>query len=185
VARAIILYPPDHGLALARVMRVIDVIVGRPDIRDDEVVALLVGEGVGRVDAELLIRFVPSALSYPVLKRLGVTSGFSFYIVRSVKGRVVHMPLANEHYFMAALAWAEGVFAQEPATRQINLDQFHAVAGRSGEMECANKLLGSHGPDGLRGATVGPAVLFGITADEIAASRRGDNRGRPWWRFWG
>jgi hypothetical protein len=119
VARAIILYPPDQGLALARVMRVIDIIVGRPDTRDDEVVTLLVGEGVDRVDAELLIRLVPCALSYPVLERLGVTSGFSFYIVRTVTGRVVHMPLASEHYFTAALAWAEGLFAQEPAARVI------------------------------------------------------------------
>jgi hypothetical protein len=114
-----------------------------------------------------------------------VTSGFNFYIVRTVSGRVVHMPLASEHYFTAALAWAEGLFAQEPADRPISLEAFHAVAGRSAEMDCVNNMLASHGPDGSRGATLGPPVLGGITAEEIASSRRGESGGRPWWRFWG
>ena len=61
-------YPPDHGLALARVLRVIEIITARPEVTDAEVVSQLVAESVGRVDAELLIRFVPSALSWPVLK---------------------------------------------------------------------------------------------------------------------
>lgn len=178
-------FPPDHGLALARVLRVVEIITGQPDIADNEVVALLVAEGVGRVDAELLVRFVPSALSQPVLKRLGIVFSFDFYIARTKAGRVVHFPLAAEHYFTAALAWAEELLAQEPAARPITLEAYNAVAGRSPEMDGINKLLEHSGPEGVRGAVVGPLALGGVTAEEITASRPGGGRGRPWWRFWG
>ena len=184
MTRAITPHPPDHGLALARVLRVVEIIVAQPDIADNEVVARLVAEGVDRVDAELLVRFVPSALSWPLLKRLGATSGFDFYIARTRAGRAVHLPLAAEHYFTAALAWAEGVLGQEPAARPITLEAFHAVAGRSPEMDCANQWLERGGPDGLWECVVGPLGLGGITAEEIAASRPGGGRRRPWWRFW-
>jgi hypothetical protein len=171
-------------VALARVLRVVDLITSRPDIPDDEVVAALVGEGVGRVDAQLLVRLVPCALAYPMLRRLGVTKFPSFYVARSNSGRLVHLPLADEHYFSAALAWAEGLFAQAPADRPLSVDAWNAVAGRSAEMDCVNNMLASHGPDALRGAAVSPTVLCGIMAEEIAASRPGDGRARPWWRFW-
>src|SRR5262249_46017374 len=185
VARAITPPPRDHGLALARVLRVVAIIAARPDTADTEVVAQLVAEGVGRVDAELLVRFVPSALSQPLLKRLGVGFCFDFYVARTRAGRVVHLPLAAEHYFTAALAWAEGLLGQEPAARPITREAFHAVAGRSPEMDCANQLLERGGPEGVRGAVGGPLALGGVTAEEIAASRSGGGRGRPWWRVWG
>jgi hypothetical protein len=163
---------------------VVDLITGRPDIPDSEVVTALVGEGVGRVDAELLVRFVPCALSYPMLRRLGITSFPSFYVVRTSSGRVIHLPLVGEHYFSAALVWAEGLFAQAPADRPLSIEAWNAVAGRSAEMDCVNKMLASHGPEALRGATISPPVLGGITAEEIEASRQGDEQPRPWWRFW-
>jgi hypothetical protein len=177
-------YPPDHKLALACALRVVDLITARPDIRDDEVVTALVGEGVGQVDARLLVLFVPCALSYPVLRRLGVTSFPSLYIVRAKSGRIVHLPLASEHYFTAALDWAERLFAQDPADRPLSVEAWNAVAGRSAQMDCVNKMLASHGPEALRGATLSPMVMGGITAEEIAASRQADRRPRPWWRFW-
>jgi hypothetical protein len=183
VRRAATPYPPDHGLALARVLRVVDLITGRPDIRDDEVVTMLVGEGIGQMDARLLVLLVPCALSYPMLRGLGVSSFPSFYVVRARSGRVVHLPLAGEHYFTAALAWAEGLFAQDPADRPLSLDAWNAVAGRSAEMDCVNNMLASHGLEALRGATISPPVLGGITAEEIAASRPGEHQPRPWWRF--
>jgi hypothetical protein len=184
VARAANPYPPDHELALARVLRVVDLITARPDIRDDEVVSALVGDGVGQVDARLLVQLVPCAMSYPMLRRLGVTSFPSFYVVRARSGRVVHLPLAGEHYFTAALAWAEGLFALAPADRPLSVEAWNAVAGRSAEMDCVNNMLASHGPEALRGAAVSPTVLGGITAEEIAASHQERRQSRPWWRFW-
>jgi hypothetical protein len=175
-------YPPDHALALSRVLRVIDIITARPEIHDDEIVATLVGEGVDPVDARLLIYFVPSALTYPILKQMGVTTPFGFYIVRTAKGRVIHMPLADEHYFTAALEWAAKYFALDPAVRPLKQDAWYAVAGRSAEMASINNYLEQHGEAALRGATQSPLVLGGFTADDIASSRP---KKRPWWRFWG
>jgi hypothetical protein len=184
VTRAAAPYPPDHGLALARALRVVDLITGRPDIRDAEVEAALVGEGVGRVDARLLTLLVPSALSYPMLRQLGVTGFPGVYGVRKRSGRVVYLPLAGEHYFTAALAWAEGLFALPPADRPLGVEAWNAVAGRSAEMGCVNDTLAAHGPEALRGAALSPPVLSGLTAEEIAAGRQGGRRPRPWWRFW-
>jgi hypothetical protein len=184
MTRAAIPYPPDHDLALARALRVVDLITARPDIHYDEVVTALVGEGVGQVDARLLVRFVPCALSYPMLRRLGVTSFPSFYVVRARSRRVVHLPLAGEHYFTAALDWAERLFAQDPADRPLSVEAWNAVAGRSAEMDAVNNMLASHGAEALRGAAISPMVLAGITAEEIAASRSGGQAPRPWWRFW-
>lgn len=74
-------YPTSHELALERVMRVIDLIAARPDITDEDAVAALTAEGVGEVDAELLIRFVPCGLSFALLKLLGLTKFPSTYQV--------------------------------------------------------------------------------------------------------
>jgi hypothetical protein len=166
------------------VLRVVDLLTARPDIRDDEVVAALVAEGVGPVDARLLVLFVPCALAYPMLRRLGVTGFPGYYAVPSRSGRLVHLPLAGEHYFTAALTWAEGLFDQAPADRPLSLEAWNAVAGRSAEMDCVNNMLASHGEGALRGAVLSPIMLGGITAEEIAASRQGSRQPRPWWRFW-
>jgi len=184
LAKAVTPYPPDHGLALARVLRVVELITGRPDARDDEVEAALVGEGVEPVDARLLTLLVPSALAHPMLRQLGVTGLPGEYGVRTRSGRWAYLPLAGEHYFTAALAWAEGMFALPPADRPLSVEAWNAVAGRSAEMDCVNNMLATHGPEGLRGAVVSPPMLGGLTAEEIAAGRQTRQLPRPWWRFW-
>lgn len=181
MARAVAPHPPDHGLALARVLRVVNLLTGRPGMRDDEVEAALVADGVGPVDARLLTLLVPCALSYPVLRQLGVTGFPGVYGVRTRRGRWTYLPLAGEHYFTAALAWAGELFALAPADRPLDAGAWNAVAGRSAEMDCVNAVLRDQGPEGLRGATMSPPMLCGLTAEEIAASRPAV---RPWWRFW-
>ena len=84
-------------------MRVIDLIAAEPGIRDEEVVAASVRDGIGEIDAELLIRFVPCALSFALLKLMGVDTFPSTYQVLNTAGRWVELPLAAEHYFTAAL----------------------------------------------------------------------------------
>ena len=85
-----------------------DLLTCRPDISDDEVEAALVGEGVGTVDARLLTLFVPMALAYPMLRQLGIGGFPGVYGVRTQRGQWIYLSLAGEHYFTAALAWAEG-----------------------------------------------------------------------------
>ena len=180
-------YPSDHGLAHARVMRVFDLIAAHPDISDVEVVGQLVTEGINPVDAELLIRFVPSAMAYATLKRMGATCFFDIYMVRTESGRVKNLPLAKEHYFTAALAWAEQLLTTDPTARPVSLEAFNAVISRSSAMHlAANSSSGrAAARRALRGAAISPLVLHGITLEQIVASRREHRRTHPWWRFWG
>jgi hypothetical protein len=184
IARTIVTYPPDHTLALARALRVFDIIAARPDIPDEEVVARLIEEGVDPVDAELLVGFVPCAMSYPVVKRMGATDLPSHYMVRKQSGRTVLLPLEAEHYFTAALAWAEELLNMDLAARPVSLEAFSAVVHRSPVLDAAERLLESNGPDALHGAVSIPLVVCGITAEQIEASRRGHSRESRWWQFW-
>ena len=95
-------YPASHEDARERVMQVIDLIAANPAISDEELVGALVKADVGDVDAELLVRFVPVAMSFALLKLMGLNNFPSSYQVKNASGQWVEMPLANEHYFSAA-----------------------------------------------------------------------------------
>ncbi len=60
-------YPSTHEEAIGRVMRLIDLVAARPEIDDQDAVAALVQSGIGEIDGELLVRFVPCALSFTLL----------------------------------------------------------------------------------------------------------------------
>jgi hypothetical protein len=175
-------YPEDQELARTRVRRVIDIIAARLDISDAEVVAQLVAEGVGAVDAQLLVWFVPCAVSIPVLKQMGLATFQYAYLVKTASGRVILRPLEPERYFTSALEWVDRLLALAPEARPLSLDAFWALVRRSPLFDAAERLKASSGPEALRGAAAGPLVL-GITAEQIAASRPEPER--PWWRFWG
>ena len=164
-------YPASHEEALASVMRVIDLIAARPDITDEEVVGILVGNGISEVDAELLIRFVPCALSFALLKLLGISNFPSTYQVQNSVGQWVELPLAAEHYFSAALGVGYDVTTQG-YTERVSQEVFQAVTARSAEMQVVNQYFESGGSrEGLAGSTLGPPTLIGVTAEQIAATR--------------
>ncbi|MDW8244653.1 MAG: hypothetical protein RMJ88_15710 [Thermogemmata sp.] len=177
-------YPPDHALALARVLHVFNIIAARPEISDEEIIGMLVEEGIEPVDAVLLVCFVPCAMSYSVVKRMGATNLPTHYMVRNQSGRTVLLPLEAEHYFTAALAWAEEILAMPRERRPVSLEAFNAVVHRSAVLNAAERFLESYGPDALQGAVSSPLVVCGITAELIKASRRRSDRERPWWQFW-
>jgi hypothetical protein len=166
-------------------MRVIDLIAARPDISDEEAIAALVREGIGEVDAELLIRFVPCALSFTLLKFMGLSKFPSTYQVQNSAGRWVEFPLAAEHYFSAALGVGYDVTTRG-YTERINKEVFQVVTLRSAEMNAVNQYLESGGTrEGLAGGTLGPPTFIGVTAEQIAASRQpADAGGKLWWEFW-
>ena len=164
-------YPVSHEEALARVMRVIDLIAARPDITDDEAVAALMRDGIGEVDAELLIRFVPCALSFALLKRMGLSKFPSTYQVQNSAGQWVELPLAAEHYFSAALGVGHDVTTRG-YTERVSRAVFQAITLRSAEMHAVNQYFESGGTrEGLASSTLGPPTLIGVTADQIAACR--------------
>jgi hypothetical protein len=165
-------YPASHGDALERVMRVIDLIAARPDISDEEAVADLVRVGIGVVDAELLIRFVPCALSFAFLKLMGLSKFPNTFQVQDGAGQWVQMPLAAEHYFSAALSVGDEV-TTHGYTERVSKEAFQAVTMRSAEMDAVNQYFASGGTrEGLAVSTLGPPTLLGVTAEQIAVSRR-------------
>lgn len=164
-------YPASHEEALSRVMQVVDLIAAQPDISDADAVAALVHEGVGEVDAELLVRFVPCGMSFALLKLLGVTKFPSTFQVQDGSGGWVELPLAAEHYFCTALAIGyDGT--NRGYTDRITKEVFTAVTIRSAEMNAVNNYFESGGTrEGLAESTLGPPTFIGITKEQITASR--------------
>jgi hypothetical protein len=164
-------YPPSHTEAFERVMRVIDLIAARPDISDEDAVTDLVRDGIGEVDAELLIRFVPCALSFALLKLMGLSNFPSTYQVQNSAGQWVELPLGAEHYFSAALGVGYDVTTRG-YTERVSKAAFQTVTMRSAEMNAVNQYFESGGTrKGLAGSTLGPPSFLGVTAEQIAASR--------------
>jgi len=165
-------YPASHDVALERVMRVIDLIGARPDITDEDAVALLVRDGIGDVDAELLVRFVPIGLAFALLKLMGLSKFPSIFQVQDSGGKWVELPLAAEHYFSVALSVGYDVTTMG-YTERISKATFQAVSMRSAEMNAVNNYFDSGGTrEGLAGSTLGPPTFIGIKAEQIAASRK-------------
>jgi len=165
-------YPASHGEALDRVMRVIDLIAARPEISDEEAVSALMRDGIGEVDAELLIRFVPSALSFALLNFMGLSKFPSTFQVQDGAGRWVELPLAVEHYFSSALGVGCDVTTRG-YTERISKAAFQAVTMRSAEMNAVSNYFEAGGTrEGLAGSTLGPPTIIGVTAEQIVASRQ-------------
>ncbi|HEV3235599.1 MAG TPA: hypothetical protein VGZ25_01340 [Gemmataceae bacterium] len=152
-------------------MRVIDLISARHDIADDEIVAALVETGVGGLDAELLVRFVPCALTFALLKLMGLNNFPSTYGVFNASGVQVELPLAKEHYFTTALSVGYEV-TTHGYTPQISKETFQAVIQRSAEMNALNKFFeAGHTIEELKRSSIAAPILIGLTAERIAASR--------------
>jgi hypothetical protein len=185
MASTIVLYPPDPTLALTRALRVFDIIAARPDVSNEELVAQLMNEGIDRVDAHLLVAFVPTAMSYPVVKNMGATHLPDYYMVpkRRQSRRTVLLPLKAERYFLAALGWATELLEMVPAIRPVTLEAFNAVVVRSPVLDAATKMMESGGGDALRGSVFSPLVVSYVTAEEIELSRRAFRPKRRWWQF--
>lgn len=165
-------YPVSHDLALQRVMQVIDLIGAHPDITDEDAIASLLRDGIGDVDAELLIRFVPCGLAFALLKLMGLNKFPSTYKVQDRSGHWVELPLAAENYFSVALSVGYDV-TTEGYTERISKEKFQAVSMRSAEMKAVNKYFESGGTlEKPAGGTLGPPTFIGIKAEQIAASRK-------------
>lgn len=166
-----IVYPASHEVAYERVMRVIDLISVHPDISDEEAVATLMRDGIGDVDAELLIRFVPCGLSFALLKLMGLSKFPSTYQVRNIAEEWVELPLAAEHYFSVALSIGYDVTTRG-YTERVNKATFQAVTLRSAEMSAVNQYFKAGGTrEGLADSTLGPPTFIGLTVEQIAAGR--------------
>jgi hypothetical protein len=166
-----VMFPPDHAVASERVLKFVDVVAANHDVSDDQIVAALIQQDVPKLDSELLVRFVPMAFTWRVLREMGVTSFPSSFIVFDQRERPVEMPIAREHYFASALDIADGVVSRGFSDR-ITRQAFEAIITRSAEMDSANKVLAAG--KGLAGSKIMPPALLGLSAEEITAARPGE-----------
>ena len=161
-------YPASHELAMQRVLLTVKGFHETPDIDDETLVAQLCDADIPKVDAELLVLFVPMAFSFAILRRMGVTSFPNTYLVSNRHDKPVEMPIAREHYFSTALQVAFST-TEHGYNDTVTREGFEAIVSRSAEMNAANKLLDKGGD--LAGSTVGPTFIMSVTAEEIADSR--------------
>jgi len=153
-------------------MRVIDLLGAQPQLSDEDAVAALMRGGVGEVDAELLVRFVPCGLAFALLKLMGLTKFPSTYSVKNAAGQWVQLPLAAEHYFSAALGVGHDVTTRG-FTKRVSKSVFQAVALRSAEMDVLNQYFESGGTrEGLARGALSPPTFIGLSAEQIDAGRQ-------------
>jgi hypothetical protein len=161
----------SHNETLMRVVSVIDLIAARHDITDHEIIVALVESGVGELDAEVLVRFVPCAFAFALLKLMGLNSFPSTFRVYNAAGELVELPLALEHCFTAALSVGYEVITQG-YTPRISKETFQAVTQRSAEMDAVNKYFEAGNTlEELKGARIAAPILIGPTAEQLGARR--------------
>lgn len=152
----------DHACALAGVMDALPLLAD--DLDEDDVAAALQQQGYSRRDAEKLTMFVPSAFSWVVLKRLGLKSLPNHFTAYDEDDNAVKIPVAGQHYFTAALTLAYDTFENGWSTA-VPRHTFECVAGRSSEMNAANKVLDKEGS--LERAEINTVELFRLSAEEL------------------
>jgi hypothetical protein len=151
----------DHSSALKGVIDAIGVLA--TNACEDEVVLLLQQKGYSRIEAEKLNVFVPSAFSWIVLKRLGVTSLPNHFVAKDACNNEVEIPISSQHYFTAALTLAYSTF-ENGWSNTVSRKTYEAVAARSAEMDIVNKVLDQGGS--VDGSTLSPLQLHRISAEE-------------------
>ena len=156
----------DHETATQGVLDTASAVAASPNITEGGLSALLRSKGYSPIQAEKLTTFVPSAFAWVLLHKMGASLP-NHYIALTKDGAEVSIPIAQEHYFTAALALAHHTF-QNGWSAALPRSTFEAVANRSAEMDAVNKLLNQG--ETVSGASVQPFRVFGFTAE---AAREG------------
>ena len=156
--------PIDHSSATRGVVDAISAMARNASISEDDLVELLQEKGYSRIDAEKLNAFVPSAFSWPVIKKLGLENLPSHFVAVSKDGAEVQIDISSQHYFTAALTLAISTL-ENGWSSTVPRKTYEIVAGRSAEMNATNKVLDEGGS--LEGATLSPLVLKRLSAEDL------------------
>jgi hypothetical protein len=160
------MYPADHRIAEQRIYQFVQVIAQSPEADDDTVVESLVKIGLPRIDAELLLAFIPSAFAWIVMQKMGLESFPSTFYLCDEKDVETEYLLSSQHYFSSALLIAEDIFSNG-YTPQISKALYQSIALRSAEMNATNSLLKAG--KSLKGAKLQPLRLYRIDAQQFSA----------------
>ncbi|MCE4057230.1 hypothetical protein [Pseudomonas sp. Au-Pse12] len=156
----------DHTRAHQGVLDTLELMAGHPEASEDEIVQQLQERGYSAIAAEKLNAFVPSALAWIVLKRLGVEHLPNHFIALDEAGEEVRIPVSSQHYFTAALTLAYNTF-ENGWSEVLPRATYKVVADRSAEMDAANKVLNAG--ESLQGTTLGALHLLRLSASEVLA----------------
>lgn len=151
----------DHANAHQGVLDTLGLMADHPEASENDIVQLLQARGYSAIAAEKLNAFVPSALAWIVLKRLGVKHLPNHFIALDEKGEEVRVPVAGQHYFTAALTLVYNTF-ENGWSEVLPRKTYEMVAGRSAEMAMANEAL--YAGESLQGATLEPVQLLRLDA---------------------
>ena len=127
-----------------------------------EIIERLKAKGYSEVHAEKLNVFVPSAFAWALLKRMGVSTFPNHYIALTHDRREKQLPLAQEHFFTAALQLAYQTLEQG-WTESLSRQTFETVLSRSAEMSAANQALNAD--ESLAGASLQALRVFRFSAE--------------------
>jgi hypothetical protein len=150
----------EHRLAVVAAVKTAQLIAQYPDASDEELIAKIKALGVSEVEAYKLCFFIPSAFTWALLKKMGLTSFPSTYIVEEVNGEETELPIAGEHYFTAALSIAVET-VENGWSEEMPRTCFEKVIGRSPEMGALNKFLAAG--HALSDAKLLPLRLYGMS----------------------
>jgi hypothetical protein len=154
--------PIGHSTALVGVLDAVRQMAELPAKSEPEVVERLKAMGYSEVHAEKLNAFVPSAFAWALLKRMGVSTFPNHYIALTRDGREKQLPLAQEHFFTAALRLAYQTL-EHGWTERLSRETFETVISRSAEMGAANQALNAN--ESLAGASLQALRVFRFTAE--------------------
>lgn len=160
----------DHQSAQRAVLETLHIIAAHPEADEDRIVELLQERGHSRIAAEKLNVFVPAALGWPVLKRLGVELCSGYFIAYDDNDEEVQIPVAGQHYFIAALQLAQRTLEQG-FSEELSLQAYERVIGRSAEINAVNKALAQDVR--VEGGSLGPLKLLRIRAGDLLADVAG------------
>jgi hypothetical protein len=153
----------------------VEILAGRPDAGDDDVVQALVAKGIPVLDAERLIAFVPSACGRAVLGAAGAEFSDEYIVQDFESGQEAQGRLVDEPVFAAAQAFIRAHGLSSTAVQRL--------AARSAEMNVAQQLRPG-GP--ARGLRFVEAVLIRLPVDSVRSPLRVSriSKPKPWWRPW-
>ena len=152
----------DHNTALASVLEVVRLVESAPDSTEEELVEKLKACGFSDIHAEKLAMFVPSAFAWALLQRVGPPAFPCHYIVLDQNRSEVELPIAQEHFFTAALDLAYRTL-ETGWSKMLSKAAFDLVLRRSAEIGAANQLLTAG--EELKDASLLPLRLFRISAE--------------------
>jgi hypothetical protein len=135
----------------------------KPEMDYGALVSELVQTGFTKRDADLLVAFVPMALSRPILEQLGVSHFVERVSAKNRSGEWVESPLADQPVYTMALAMAR---EQRRGAGVIDKEAYKSLAQRCSSINAMSNASNA-GVD-VKGATVATA-LISLRAEDLRA----------------